>query len=36
LQSKLKEAKLMDWVRKNPIKAGESQESYAKRANKSI
>jgi hypothetical protein len=36
LQSKLKEAKLMDWVRKNPIKAGESQEAYAKRANKSI
>jgi hypothetical protein len=36
LQGKLKEAKLMDWVRKNPIKAGESQEAYAQRANKSI
>lgn len=36
LQGKLKEAKLMDWVRKNPKKAGESQEAYAKRAQKSI
>jgi hypothetical protein len=36
LQGKLKEAKLMDWVRKNPIKTGESQEAYAQRANKSI
>ena len=36
LQGKLKEAKLMDWVRKNPIKAGESQQAYAQRANKSI
>ena len=34
--AKLKEAKLMDWVRKNPIKAGESQQAYAQRANKSI
>ena len=36
LQGKLKEAKLMDWVRKNPIKAGESQQAYAQRAQKSI
>jgi hypothetical protein len=36
LQGKLKEAKLADWIRKNPIKTGESQEAYAKRAQKSI
>jgi hypothetical protein len=36
LQGKLRGAKLADWIRKNPIKAGESQEAYAQRANKSI
>lgn len=34
LQSKLDDAKLMDWVQKNPMKQGESQEQYAKRAHK--
>lgn len=36
LQGKLKEAKLMDWVRKNPKKTGESDKAYAIRAGKSI
>jgi hypothetical protein len=36
LQGKLKDAKLSDWVRKNPKKRGESDELYAKRAQKSI
>lgn len=36
LQGKLKDAKLMDWVRKNPKKTGESDQAYAKRAQKSI
>jgi hypothetical protein len=34
LQGKLEDAKLMDWVKKNPMKKGESQEQYAKRASK--
>lgn len=34
LQSKLNDAILMDWVQKNPMKQGESQEQYAKRARK--
>lgn len=36
LQGKLKEAKLMDWIKKNPKKLNESEQSYAIRANKSI
>jgi hypothetical protein len=36
LQGKLKEAKLMDWIKKNPKKKGESDQAYAKRAGKSI
>lgn len=36
LQGKIKDARLMDWVKKNPKKAGESDQSYAKRAGKSI
>lgn len=35
LQGKLVEAKLMDWVKKNPKKQSETQEQYAARANKS-
>lgn len=34
LQEKLKEAKLMDWVQKNPKKSNETQEQYAARARK--
>ena len=34
LQEKLKEAKLMDWVQKNPKKSNETQEQYAVRAGK--
>lgn len=36
LQKSLGDAKLMDWVRKNPIKRGESQQAYAARASKSL
>lgn len=36
LQKSLGDAKLMDWVRKNPIKKGESQQAYAARASKSL
>lgn len=36
LQGKLKDAKLMDWVKNNPKKAGESDQAYAQRAAKSI
>lgn len=36
LQGKLKEAKLMDWIKKNPKKKGESDQAYAIRAGKSI
>jgi hypothetical protein len=36
LQSKLQDARLMDWVKKNPKKSGESDQAYAKRAQKSI
>jgi hypothetical protein len=34
LQSKIDEARLVDWMDKNPIKQGESQEAYANRAKK--
>jgi hypothetical protein len=34
LQEKLKDARLMDWVKKNPRKASETQEQYAARAKK--
>jgi hypothetical protein len=34
LQEKLKEAKLMDWVQKNPKNSNETQEQYAVRARK--
>lgn len=34
LQEKLKDARLMDWVKKNPRKANETQEQYAARARK--
>lgn len=36
LQKSLGDAKLMDWVRKNPIRKGESQQAYAARASKSL
>jgi len=36
LQGKLQDARLMDWVKKNPKKANESDQAYAKRAQKSI
>lgn len=36
LQKKLAGAKLADWMQKNPIKKGESQQQYAIRAQKSI
>jgi hypothetical protein len=36
LQKSLGDAKLMDWVRKNPIRRGESQQAYAARASKSL
>ena len=35
LQGKLSEARLMDWVKANPMKKGETQEQYANRARKS-
>lgn len=34
LQEKIKDARLMDWVKKNPRKASETQEQYAARARK--
>jgi hypothetical protein len=34
LQSKVSEARLVDWMDKNPIKRGETQEQYAMRARK--
>lgn len=36
LQKKLAGAKLADWMQKNPIKKGESQQQYAIRAQKSM
>lgn len=36
LQETLGEAKLMDWVRANPRKSGESEQAYANRASKSL
>jgi HD-GYP domain-containing protein (c-di-GMP phosphodiesterase class II) len=36
LQKKLREARLADWMLKNPIKKGESQQQYADRVLKSI
>lgn len=36
LQKKLTGAKLADWMQKNPIKKGETQQQYAIRAQKSI
>lgn len=36
LQGKLKDAKLMDWIKSNPKKSGESDQAYAERAKKSI
>lgn len=36
LQETLGEAKLMDWVRANPKKSGESEQAYANRASKSL
>ena len=36
LQKKLAAAKLSDWMSKNPIKKGETQQQYAARAQKSI
>jgi hypothetical protein len=36
LQKKLREAKMADWMQKNPIKKGESQQQYADRVLKSI
>lgn len=36
LQKKLAGAKLADWMQKNPIKSGESQQQYAIRAQKSM
>jgi hypothetical protein len=34
LQSKLEDAKLMDWVKANPRKQGETDQAYARRAQK--
>ncbi len=36
LQETLSEAKLMDWVKANPRKQGESEQAYANRASKSL
>lgn len=36
LQGKLKDARLMDWIKSNPKKSGESDQAYAERAKKSI
>lgn len=36
LQETLGEAKLMDWVKANPRKSGESEQAYANRASKSL